>query len=56
MLRCVVRAGHDRDRPNSYTTLCRPDILSISNGIDYSNDDSFAKRDPDTLGDGISGA
>ena len=56
MLRCVIRAHDGRDRPNSYTTLCRPDILSIGSGIDYSNDDGFTKRDPDTLGDGISGA
>lgn len=54
MLRCVIRAGHDRDRSNPQRALCGRGNLSIGSGIDHSNDDGLTKRDPDTLGDCIS--
>jgi hypothetical protein len=54
MLRRIIRAGHDRDRPDSQRALSGRGNLSIGSGIDYSNDDGLTKRDPDTLGDCIS--
>jgi hypothetical protein len=56
MLRCVIRVHDGCDRPNSYTTLCRPDILSISNGIGDSRGDRLTKRGPGALCDRVSGA
>lgn len=54
MLRRIIRAGRDRDRPNPQRALCGPSNLSIGRGIDYSNDNGFTKRDSETLRDCIS--
>ena len=56
MLRRIIRAGHDRDRPKPQRASCGPGNLTIGSCIDYSNDDGLTKRDPDTLGDCISRA
>ncbi len=54
MLRRIIRAGHDRDRPKPQRASCGPGNLTIGSCIDYSNDDGLTKRDPETLRDCVS--
>ena len=49
MLRCIIRAGPDRDRPNPQRAFCGRGNLSIGSGINYSNRDGLTKRDPGAL-------